>query len=464
MTLPGALLEDALSAGRYLGDPHPAPRDPASYPPHTLAWGIVAMLFVANIFSFIDRMIIGLLVEPIKADLGLSDTEISLLQGLAFALFFTIAGLPLGRLIDRLPRLPLVAAGIATWSIMTALCSQVSTFWQFFLARTGVGVGEAVLSPAAYSIIADSFPPRRLGLAIGIYGLGSAIGAGLAFMIGAVVVGLVAGAEEVTIPVFGTLRSWQVAFLCAGLPGLLFAAVFLILPEPQRHGVAKGDRPSVVPLRTVAAYLRRNWRLYAALFGGVSAVNFAVLGSISWFPSMLIRVFALDTASAGYLAGALLIAGGLVGMVGGGALLDRLGGGTPASRMRVTAWATLLGIGPAAIFPLTNDLWLGALAFFGFFVAAAVTVAAAPSAIQQLSPVTMRGTIAAAYVFVINLVGLGGGPTVTAMLGDRFFPQADGIRNAIALVAPGGYLVAAVCFFLAARLAQGPSTPTVPAG
>lgn len=464
MTLPGALPEDAFPASDLARDDRPAARDPASYPPRALAWGIVAMLFVAYIFSFIDRMIIGLLVEPIKADLGLSDTQISLLQGLAFALFFTLAGLPLGRLIDRVPRLPVVAAGIATWSVMTALCSQVSTFWQFFIARSGVGVGEAVLSPAAYSIIADSFPPRRLGLAIGIYGLGSAIGAGLAFMIGAVVVGLVAGAEEVTLPLFGTMRSWQVAFLCAGLPGLLVAAVFLVLPEPPRHGVPRGQRPAVVPLGEVTGYLRRNWRLYAALFGGVSAVNFAVLGSVSWYPSMLIRVFGLDIASAGYLAGAMLIAGGLVGMVGGGTLLDRIGGGTPASRMRVTAWATLIGTSAAATFPLTDSLWLCALAFFGFFVAAAVTVAAAPSAIQQLSPPAMRGTIAAAYVFVINLVGLGGGPTVTAMLGDRLFPQADGIRNAIALVAPGGYLIAAACFFAAARLARGHSTSPAPAG
>lgn len=158
----------------------PEPR----YPRPVVAWGIVAALFVAYIFSFIDRMIIGLLVKPIKADMGLSDTQISLLQGMAFALFFTLAGLPIGRLIDRAPRMRVVAAGIALWSVMTALCGAVTSYGQFFAARMGVGVGEAVLSPAAYSIISDSFPRRRLGVAMGVYGLGSAIGAGLAFMIG----------------------------------------------------------------------------------------------------------------------------------------------------------------------------------------------------------------------------------------------------------------------------------------
>ena len=155
------------------------------YPPPLLAWVTVAVLFVAYIFSFIDRMIIGLLVEPMKADLNLSDTQISLLQGLAFAIFYTLVGLPPGRLIDRAARLRVAAVGVALWSIMTMACGLAGQYWQLFVARMGVGVGEATLSPAAYSIISDSFPQRRMGLAMGVYGLGSAVGAGLAFIIGA---------------------------------------------------------------------------------------------------------------------------------------------------------------------------------------------------------------------------------------------------------------------------------------
>ena len=185
----------------------------APYPSPVLSWCIVAALFVAYIFSFIDRMLIGLLVEPIKKDLLLTDTQVSLLQGFAFALFYTIAGIPLGRWIDRAPRMRLVALGIAVWSGMTVLCAMVTNFFQFFAARMGVGVGEAVLSPAAYSVISDSFPKNRLGLAMGIYGLGSAIGAGLAFMIGAVVIAAVANAEAITVPVLGVIKSWYVASL-----------------------------------------------------------------------------------------------------------------------------------------------------------------------------------------------------------------------------------------------------------
>jgi MFS family permease len=180
-----------------------------AYPQPAVAWITVAALFVAYIFSFIDRMIIGLLVEPMKADLDLSDTEISLLQGLAFAVFYTFAGIPIGRFIDRSSRIKIVAAGISIWSVMTMLCGLSVQYWQLFLARIGVGVGEATLSPAAYSIISDSFPPRQLGLAMGVYVLGSAVGAGLAFLIGAVIISLVARADDIVIPLVGGVRMWQ---------------------------------------------------------------------------------------------------------------------------------------------------------------------------------------------------------------------------------------------------------------
>ena len=423
------------------------------YPRPVVAWAIVAALFVAYIFSFIDRMIIGLLVEPIKADMGLSDTQISLLQGMAFALFFTIAGLPIGRLIDRAPRMRVVAAGIALWSIMTALCGTVTSYWQFFFARMGVGVGEAVLSPAAYSIISDSFPRRRLGLAMGVYGLGSAIGAGLAFMIGAVVITLVTTADAIVLPVFGVLKPWQFAFVCAGLPGLAIALLFLLLPEPAREGIADRMPPPVVPLGEVIGHVGARSGLFWSIFLGVAAVNFSVLGSVSWLPAMLIRAFGLEMFEAGYLAGALLIVGGLIGMIGGGMLMDRYGEGAPHARMRFCAWATLAGTVGAILFPLVPSLGGFAVAFTLFFAAAAVTVGAAPSALQQLTPNRMRATVSAGYVFVINLVGLGLGPTATAMLGDQLFPFQSGIRYAIAIVAPLGYLIAALFFFRAARLA-----------
>lgn len=411
----------------------------------------MAAFFVAYIFSFIDRMIIGLLVEPIKADLLLSDTQIGLLQGFAFALFYTVAGIPIGRLIDRAPRMRVVAAGVFIWSLMTALCASVTNFWQFFTARMGVGVGEAVLSPAAYSVISDSFPKSKIGLPMGVYGLGSAVGAGLAFMVGAFVVAAVANAGDVSVPILGEIKAWQVAFLVAGLPGLLIAVIFLFIPEPiRRFSAAEAEDTEPVPFKAVLSHMRENQLFFWSLFVGVGSINLAVLGSISWLPAMLMRSFDMALAPTGWFSGTMLIIGGLIGLIGGGALMDRIGGGTPQVRLRFCGFSAFLGSVGALIFPLTNSIPILAVSFVLFFSAAAVAVGAAPSVIQQLAPNRMRATISAAYLFAVNAIGLGIGPTLTPLIGDIFFPFESGIRYAIVIVAVSGFLIGAILSFVAA--------------
>ena len=401
-------------------------------------------------------MIVGLLVDQIKADLDITDTQVSLIQGLSFAIFFTLASIPIGRLIDRVNRTRAVAAGIAAWSAATVACGQASSFAGLFLARMGVGVGEAVLSPAAYSIIADSFPRRRLGLAMGLFGLGSATGAGLAFMIGGGVVALVAQAETMTLPVFGVVRPWQFAFIVAGMPGLLVALAFLFIPDPGKTGQTSPNTPAqaAVPWSDVRAELRRNARFYWSVFGGVAAVNLSVLGTVNWLPAMYMRGFGMELSTTGYMSGSLLIVGGLLGMVGGGALMDRVGGGTPAARMKFCGWAVGIALVPACAFPLVPGIWFAGLLFVAFFTAAAAVVSAAPSVLQEMAPAGMRATIAAVYVFVINAVGIGLGPSVTAALADAAFPGGDGIRSAMAIVAPFGYAIGALLFFNAAKHAK----------
>ena len=436
------------------GGPGGAAASEDGYPAPAVAWAMVAVLFIAYIFSFIDRMIIGLLVEPLKADLGLTDTQVSLLQGFAFAIFYTVMGLPLGRLIDRSTRLPIVAAGVALWSVMTASCGLAVHYWQLFLARMGVGVGEATLSPAAYSIISDSFPQKRLGLAMGVYGLGSAVGAGLAFLIGAVVIEMVANAGSISLPLFGELSAWQATFIIVGMPGLLIAGLFMILPEPPRHGVAAGTVREAVPMREVMSFIRKRAGAVLGLCFAVGMVNFAVFAAVSWFPVFLIRVHGMDLASAGHLAGGALIIGGLIGLVGGGWATDRFGGGTAAGRLAFCGFAGLAGTVFAVIFPLAGSPALSAIAFVVFFSAAAVPIGAAASALQQLTPNRMRATLSAIYLFVVNLIGLGAGPTATALVGDTFFPFDEGVRYAIAIVSPIGFAIATGLFFLSAGYAR----------
>jgi MFS family permease len=431
----------------------PAPVGEFDYPKPALAWFTVAALFVAYIFSFIDRMIIGLLVEPMKADLGISDTEISLLQGLAFAVFYTVAGIPIGRLIDRTSRMRMVAIGTFVWSLMTGLCGLSTQYWQLFLARIGVGVGEACLSPAAYSIISDSFPPKRLGVAMGVYVLGSSVGAGLAFIVGAAVIALVASTGNVTVPGFGEVRAWQAAFLYVGAPGILLSLLFLFLREPVRR-ISAGSTGKASSLAEVWQFARAHMRTLVGICVGVGFVNLAVFAGVSWLPVLFIRAHGMEVSGAGFLAGSALILGGLIGTLGGGWISDRIGG-SPRERLWVCGVSSLIGVAAGVSFPLVGDPVLAGVLFVVFFSACCAPSGGAVSALQQIAPNEMRATLSAVYLFFVSIVGMTLGPTATAMISDNFFPQADGIRYAMAIVASFGFAVAAWLFFRAVRGLKG---------
>lgn len=201
------------------------------------AWYVVFICMLAYIFSYVDRQILVLMIEPIKADLNLTDTQFSLLHGLAFSLFYALIGLPIVYLADRFSRPAIISMGIIIWSIATAACGLSKNFIQLFLSRMSVGVGEAVLSPAAYSIFSNLFSKRQLGRAVGVYSIGSFIGGGLAFLVGGYVISLLKGTTLVDIPILGMLRPWQVAFIIVGLPGVLIGIVFaLTVRDPERQG------------------------------------------------------------------------------------------------------------------------------------------------------------------------------------------------------------------------------------
>ena len=214
----------------------------APWPSPLRAWYAVAVLVLAFVFSFVDRIVIALLVEPIKADLGISDFGIGLLQGFAFALFYALLGIPIGRLSDRVSRRGIIATGIAIWSLMTAACGLARSFFGLFLARVGVGVGEATLSPAAYSMISDYFPREQLGRALGVYQSGALLGAGIAFLVGGAAVQMLSVYDGQVLPVLGEVRMWQLAFFVVGLPGLLVALLMLTVKEPARRGKASRHR------------------------------------------------------------------------------------------------------------------------------------------------------------------------------------------------------------------------------
>jgi MFS family permease len=408
------------------------------YPAAGYAWYVVAVLMVVYVFSFIDRQILSLLVGPIRRDLAISDTQMSLLMGFSFALFYTFFGLPLGRLADSRSRRGLIAAGLFTWSLMTAGCGLARQYWHFLLLRLGVGVGEAALSPSAYSMIADYFPPKKLGTALSVYAIGVYIGSGLAFLLGGVVVGLVSEQGTWTVPILGAIRPWQVVFLAVGLPGILLTAVMATVREPIRRGLKKvtaDGRPAVVPVREVWGHIRRNGRTFFCHNLGYSLLAFAGYGGAAWIPTFLQRTHGVSARDAGIWFGLIVMIGGTLGIVFGGRMADwMLARGKRDAMLRIGIYSTLLwapfGIGYLLV---PSAFWSLALLAPAVFVGA-MTGGAAPAAITQITPNEMRAQASAFYLFVVNLIGIGLGPTAVAMVTDYVFGDDAAVRWSLLLV------------------------------
>ncbi|MCR5879841.1 MFS transporter [Phenylobacterium sp. J367] len=284
------------------------------------AWYVVGVMLLAYTLSFIDRMILSLLVGPIKADLGISDTQMSLLMGFAFAIFYSALGIPLGWVADRRPRRGLIVAGIAAWSLMTAACALARGYVGLFLARIGVGVGEATLSPAVYSMLGDYFPREKLGRAMAVYSIGVPLGSGIALMAGSLVVKIVTEGPPVALPIVGELAPWRLTFLWVGLPGLLVALlVALTVREPPRQGDAsKTARGEFV------AFLRSHPAAIASHFGGMSLIALVMYGAMAWIPQFLHRTYAMPVPEAGLWFGVATATCGAAGLLIGGWLADRL--------------------------------------------------------------------------------------------------------------------------------------------
>jgi MFS family permease len=402
------------------------------------AWFVVAILMVAYVFSFVDRQILNLLVAPIRRDLGISDTQMSLLMGFSFAIFYTILGIPLGRFADNHSRRGLIAVGVILWSVMTALCGTAKAYWQMFLYRVGVGVGEAALSPAAYSMIADYFPREKRATAISVYGMGIYLGAGLAFVLGGLVIQFVTKQGPIDLPVIGLTHPWQFVFLILGAAGVLFSVAFVLVREPPRQGVA-----AVVPLSEVIAYLWANRRTVLCHNVGFALIAFVSYGGGAWVPTFFIRSFGASPGEVGIIYGLIVMVFGCAGIVFGGRLTDRwLRQGHSDAALRVGVWAAVLtGISHIPLLVVPSVTWAYvALAPAVFFLS--MPFGAAPAAIQEVVPNRMRGQTSAIYLFVVNIIGLGIGPTAVALITDYVFGDDAAVRWSILIIALGASVAA----------------------
>jgi MFS family permease len=410
------------------------------------AWYVVGVLMLAYVFSFIDRQIFSLLVAPLRRDLHISDTQISLLQGFSFAVFYTFFGIPIGRLTDVYNRRTIIVVGLVLWSGFTTACGLADTFGAMLLLRMGVGVGEAALSPAAYSLITDYFPAKRLATAISVYSMGIYIGSGLSFLLGGIAVRYAAKQEMWTLPLIGATRPWQLIFFLVGLPGLLLAPLLFTIREPEvRRATA---RAATIPMRQVFAYIGRNRS--AVLFHnvGFGLLALSTYSSAAWLPEFYRRHFHWDIGTTGIVYGSIVAVFGCLGITGAGRVADYL-------RSRGRANGNLLvgaAIGIAAV-PINVLLYLAPTATWAtIWLIPGATLAAAPfgiapAAIQQMMPPSMRGQASAVYLFVVNIIGLGLGPTAVAACTQYIFGRDTAVPYSLAIVTSAACALGAMLLY-----------------
>jgi MFS family permease len=416
--------------------------DAGGYPNRGYAWGVVAILVATAVISYTDRQVLSLLVDPVRRDLGISDTGVSLLMGTAFALVYGAAGIPFGWLADRTSRRNLIFGGVLVWSLGTLGCGYARSFAELFAARLVVGLGESVLSPAAIALISDYFPPARRGLAVGCFLSGIAIGIGAAFLIGGGVLNLVeSGAFAGT--VLGALPAWRLVLLTIGAPGLAWAFVILLIREPARR-----SGPPSGSVASAAAAVSPGLALVVPIYLIVAIASLVDNAVGAWAPTLLIRGFARDAAQVGVQLGLATTVGFGGGVLAGGWLADRAGraGGWPR-KLLVCLGASLVILPTAGAIDATRPgVVLTAVPLY--FALSGIVTACGFSAILDAVPNHRRGFAMAVSFFLNVAVGAGLGPTSVALASERLFGSSAGLGPAIASTAATGFAVVAISILL----------------
>ena len=427
-----------------------------SYPSAAQSWYLVFVLMIFYIFSFIDRQIIALIVEPMKRDLQISDTMVGLLSGLAFALLYTVLGIPIGRLADRKSRKAIIAAGVLVWSVMATLCGLAKNAWQLFFARMGVGVGEAALSPAAYSMLTDAFPAEKRGRAFSIYNTGISIGSGIALLVGGLVVAAISReGQTFSLPLIGEVRAWQFVFIVTGAPGLLLPLLLLSVKEPARRGLLRtgADANAAVvdkiPLKDVIKYMIANGHFYRLHF--IALAMFSLLGYAvgQWLPTAMARSYGITAAQVGQVLGISTLSINTIGILLAGRICDWLTKrGHADAPIIVCFWTAILVVATSA-FPAFMPtataglavMCIAGLPFHGY-------VAMGPMAVNQVTPNQMRAQVSSVYLFTVNIIGMGVGPALVPIISDYILRDSSQIRWGLLIVVVGAGTTAAILLWL----------------
>ncbi|HTO41826.1 MAG TPA: MFS transporter [Rhizomicrobium sp.] len=401
-------------------DVRDSPVAPASsaYP-----WFVVSALALTNMVSYVERLIPTLLFAPIKKDFDLTDTQVSVLAGFAFVIFYIIFGVIIGRLADRSSRKRIIMIGIVFWSLATLTCGLARNFVQLFLARVSVGVGEATLGPSATSMISDYFPKERLARALSVYTGAQYVGAGLALVLGGFAIQLVSNMTLPDLPFVGKPAPWQMTFFIVGLVGMVVLIPMAFVKEPPRRGMIQTQSTKAgVPLSEVFGFIRTNWKTFLAIYGAYSIHAIVGFGTNAWVPSYFVRVHGWPVHDIGYAYGLIVGVLGTAGVLFGARFAEWLGArGYVDAYMRAPLIIAMFLLVPQALATLmpTPELSLALLSVSTFLSSCSVAVAIA--SLQLITPNQMRGQILSFYLFVANILGLGLGPTLVALITDKVF-------------------------------------------
>ena len=438
-------------------DNNQSSRGEEAFPASGYAWYVAVILTLAHIVSFLDRQVLAMLVEPIKHDLEINDTQMSLLLGLAFAIFYTFMAIPIGRLADRRNRRTIIAVGITAWCAMTAMCGLARNYWQLFLARVGVGVGEATLTPSALSMLSDYFPRNKLGAAIGFYNMGVSVGAGIAFIVGAQIIGFVTNSPPITLPFIGELYAWQTVFLLVGLPGLVIAALMTTVREPQRQGkITLADSTkqadNQISLGEAFRFFRTRGKTYGGLALTVSGSTILGYGFLSWLTSMYLRTWDWSVPQITGGIGIVLLIAGPIGVNGAGWLADHwFKQGKKDAHLRVMLISAPIMLIFSTALPLMPTPELALLMLGPHIIGAAGITAAGGAALMLVTPNQLRGQATAMYYFIISLAGLTLGPTSVALFTDYVFRDEAALRYSMAIIGFCAPLLSVICAFVMRR-------------
>lgn len=419
-----------------------APRQEEAYPPPAVAWWTACVLTILYSLSLMDRQIVTLLVQDIRADLHISDFQVGLLHGLAFALFYVTFGLGFGWAADRFPRRGIVFFGVTLWSLAAASCGLARNFTEFLCGRFGVGAGEAALNPAAYSILADSFPKRRLATAMSLFGCGSVIGGAAASAFGGWLIEALPRAA--LLPVVGELERWRLVLILTGLPGLLIAFLVWTFREPARRGRMQARQASH---GSVATFMKGRWRFFTGHFVGHGLLAAGAIGFGVWMPTYMLRKFDLPISTVGVIVGGMVAVFGLTGTMLSGALADRMfSKGRKDAHLFMFVVIALVQTA-AAIAAIYAQSLLGFLGFTAIVLALASYTGTAAAALQIVTPAEYRGQVSSFYLVVFTLLGIGLGPTLVGAFTTFLF--ADDMMVGWAMALNAALLLPLAAVFLA---------------